>query len=125
MPGVADENKLAALRDIALALVVHLGDERAGRVQYRKFTLRRFFLDALGDAMRAEDGDRMRGNLGEILDKARPFGLQALDDMLVVHNLMADIDRRTIFLQSAFHDLDRTHHAGAKTARLSEDNLHE
>ena len=93
--------------------------------EHREFALRRFLLDALGDAMGAEDGDRMRGNLGEVLDEMRALGLQALDDVLVVHDLMAHIDRRTVFLQGALDDLDGTHHAGAKTARLSEYDLHQ
>ena len=40
MAGMADENELPALRDIALALVVHLGDQRAGRVEHRQMRAR-------------------------------------------------------------------------------------
>ena len=36
MARMADQDQLAALADIALALIVHLGDERAGRVQHRQ-----------------------------------------------------------------------------------------
>ena len=125
MAGVADQNEPAALRDIALALIVHLGDQRAGGVEHRELALRGFLLDALGDAMGAEDGDRVRRNLGEVLDEMRAFGLEALDDMLVVHDLVAHIDRRAVFLQGALDDLDGADDARAKTARLSEYNLHQ
>jgi hypothetical protein len=37
---------------------------------------------------------------------------------------MAHIDRRAVFLQSAFDDLDGAHDTGAETARLSEDHFH-
>jgi hypothetical protein len=42
-----------------------------------------------------------------------------------VNDLVPDIDRWTVFLQRAFDDLDGAHNAGAKTARLSEDYLHQ
>ena len=122
---MADQNKPAPLRDVALALIVHLGDQRAGGVEHRQLALRRFLLDALGDAMGAEDGDRVRWNLGKVLDEMRALGLEALDDVLVVHDLVAHIDRRTVFLQGALDDLDGADHAGAKSARLSEYDLHQ
>ena len=75
--------------------------------------------------MGAEDGDRVRRNLGEILDEMSAFGLQALDHVLVVHDFVAHIDRRAVFLQGALDDLDGADHAGAKTARLSENYLHQ
>jgi hypothetical protein len=125
MPGVADQNEPAPLRHISLALIMHLGDQWAGRVQHRKLALRRFLLNALGDAMSAENGNRVRGNLGKVLDKMRAFGLQALHHVLVVHDLVAHVDRRTVLLQGALDDLDGTDHAGTKTARLSEYDLHQ
>jgi hypothetical protein len=45
--------------------------------------------------------------------------------VLVVHDLVPDVHRGAVFLQRAFYDLDGADHAGAKTARLSEDNLHQ
>ena len=40
--------------------------------------------------------------------------------MFVVHDLVPDIDRGPVFLQSAIHDLDGADHAGAEPARLRE-----
>jgi hypothetical protein len=45
--------------------------------------------------------------------------------VLVVDDLVPDIDRRAVFLQRALHDFDGADYAGAKTARLSEDDLHQ
>src|SRR5277367_3611543 len=67
----------------------------------------------------------MRRNLRQILDEMRALGLQALYDVLVVHDLVAHVDRGTVFLQGALDDFDRADHAGAKTARLSEYHLHQ
>ena len=98
----------------------------SGQVAFRTGSsrCRGLFLDAFGDAVRAEDGDGVRRNLGKILDEMSAFGLQALNDVLVVHDFVAHIDRRAVFLQSALDDLDGADHAGTKTAGLSENNPH-
>jgi hypothetical protein len=75
--------------------------------------------------MGAEDGDRVRGNLGQILDEMRPLGLQTLHHVFVVDDLMTHVDRRAVFLQSALDDLDGTHDTGAKTARLGKYYFHQ
>ncbi len=124
MAGMADEDEPAALADIALALVVHLGDQRAGCVQDRQLARCGFLFDALGDAVGAENGDRIGRHFGEVLDKARALGLQALHHVLVVHDLVAHIDRRPEFLQRPFDDLDGAHDAGAETTRLGENHFH-
>jgi len=46
---MADQDQGAALPDIALALIVHLGDQRTGRVEDRQVAGGGFVLDALGD----------------------------------------------------------------------------
>ena len=121
---MADENEPASLRDITFALIVHLGDQRTGRIQDRKLACRSLLLDAFGDAMRAEDGDGVRRNLGKVLDEMSAFGLQALNDVLVVHDFVAHIDRRTVFLQSALDNFDGADDAGTKTTWLGENNPH-
>ena len=68
---------------------------------------------------------RIRRHFGEVLDEARALGLEALHHVLVVHDLVAHIDRRTEFLQRPFDDLDGAHDAGAKTARLGEYHFHQ
>ncbi len=123
--GMADENEPASLGHVALALVVHLGDQRAGGVEHRQLARGSLFLDALGHAMGAEDGDRVRRNFGEILDEMRAFGLQTLDYVLVVHDFVAHVDGRAVFLQSPLDDFNGADDAGAKSARLSEYDLHQ
>ena len=61
----------------------------------------------------------LRRDLGEFLDEHRAQALQPLDDVAVVHDLVADIDRRAIFLQRQHDDLDGAVDAGAKAAWLA------
>ena len=75
--------------------------------------------------MGAEDGHRVGRNLGQVLDEVGALGLQALDHVLVVHDFVTHVDRRTVFLQRALDDLDGTDDAGAKTARLGEYDFHQ
>jgi hypothetical protein len=44
--------------------------------------------------------------------------------MPVVHDFVADVDRRSIFLQRPLDDFDGAHNPGAESARLGKDNLH-
>ena len=85
----------------------------------------RVVLDRAGDAVRAEDGHRVGGHLGQILDETRALGLQAFDHVLVVHDLVPHVDRRAIFLQRALDDLDGAHDAGAESAWLSQNDPHQ
>ncbi|MHC2390067.1 hypothetical protein ACVMFA_004551 [Bradyrhizobium liaoningense] len=121
---MADQDQRAALADVALPLIVNLRDQGAGGIEHRKIARGGLFLDAAGDSMGAEDRHRFRGNLGEFLDEDRAFALQALDDVFVMHDLMAHVDRGAVFLQCPFHDLDRTHHARAEAARLRQIHFH-
>ena len=124
MAGMADQDQGPALGHIALALVVDLGDQRAGGIEHRQAARGGLFLDAAGHAMGAEHGDRLRRNFRQILDEDRALVLQAFDHVFVVHDLVAHIDRRAVFLQRALHDLDRAHDARAKAARLRQINFH-
>ena len=57
--------------------------------------------------------------------KIAPFLLQVVDDVGVVHDLVAHVDRRAEALQRALDDLDGAVDAGAKAARLGEDDFFE
>ena len=124
MAGVADEDEHAALRDVALALVVHFGDQRTGRIEHRQVPASGLVHDALRHAMRAENGDGARRDLGQFLDEDCTLGLEAIDHEFVVNDLVTDVDRRSVLLERTLDDFDGAHHAGAESARLRKKDLH-
>ena len=76
-------------------------------------------LDRAGDAVRAENRDAALRDLVDLVDEMRALGAQPLDDMAVVHDLVADIDRRTVFFERALDDLDRPFDPGTEPSWLS------
>ena len=121
---MADEDDDAALSEVALPLKVNLGHERAGRVDYGQVPRFRRGLYGLRHAVRAEDRDGGGRNLVDLVDKARAFRLQVLDDVLVVHDLVADKNGRLVLFQCALDDRNRPDHAGAKSTWLGEHHSH-
>ena len=121
---MADQDDLKTLFGIALAFLVHLGDQRAGRVEHRQGPVGRSILDRLGDAVGAENGNRTVRNFVQLLDEAGALGGEFTHDPFVVHNLVAHIDRRSVTIQRLLHDLDRALDSGAEAARLGEDYSH-
>ena len=119
---MADQNEGAALREIALALIVDLGDQRTGRVEHWKPASGRLLLDAARNAVGAEDRHRVFGDLGERLNEAGALGLEAVDHVLVVHDFVAHVNRRAVLLQRALDDLNGADHARAKAMRLRQHN---
>ena len=124
MAGVADQDQGPALRHVALALVVDLGHQRAGGVEYRQAACGGFLFHAPRHAMGAEYGDGLRRDLGKVLDEDRPLVFQAFDHVFVVNDLMPHIDRRAILLERALDDFDRAHDARAKAAWLRQIDFH-
>jgi hypothetical protein len=60
------------------------------------------------------------GDLADLIHEERAFGLQCLDDVPVVHDLVADVDGRAEALKRALDDLDRPLDTRAETPRLSQ-----
>ena len=115
---------VAATRHVSLALGVDLRHQRAGGVQHRKAARYRLVDDRLGDSMGTEDRHRAIGNLVQVFNEDGAHSLEPLDDMPVVHNLVADIDRSAELLERPLDNLDRAYDARAKTSRLSHQDTH-
>ena len=122
MAGVANQDDLAALGGITAALVVHLGDQRAGRVDHRQTAFGRQLLHTFGNAMGGEDGHGTGRDLIQLVDEHRTTGTQVLDHVSIVDDLVADVDRRAILLQGSLDDFDCSLHAGAEAAGLGQDD---
>ena len=65
------------------------------------------------DAVGAEDDDRALGHLVGLLDEDRAAPLEGGDDVLVVDDLLADVDRRAVDLQRPLDGDHRPVDAGA------------
>src|SRR5712691_2006822 len=118
VPGMADQDQRPSFRHVALALIVDLGHQRAGGIEDRQAACGRFLLHAPRHAMGAEYGDGERRDFRQILDEDCALVLQAFDYVFVVHDLVAHIDRRTIFFEGALDDFDCTNDARTKSAGL-------
>ena len=75
------------------------------------------------DAMGAEDDALAGRDLVEALDKNRALVFQRLEHEAVVHDLMAHVERAPVGAQRAADGLDGTIDAGAKAARLSQNDF--
>ena len=91
---------------------------------WKRLRLRAASGTALGDAVRGED-HRLVGlrDFVELLDEDGALRLQAVDDVAVVDDLVADIDRRAEFLERQLDDLDGAVDAGAEAARRAEQDV--
>ena len=63
-----------------------------------------------------------RRRLAEFFDEDDALGLERVDDVLVVHDLVAHIDRGPVKLERSLNRLDCAHHAGAESTRRAQDH---
>lgn len=122
MAGMTDQNHMASKPLMAHGLLVHLGNQRAGRIQIEEVLRFRIGRHRFRHAMGRENHwliAMLRRDFIKLFDKDCAARLQPFDHIAVMHDLMADIDRCTIFLQRQHDDLDRPVDTGAKAARTA------
>ncbi len=123
VPLVADQDDRVPVRGVALGLGVHLGDQRAGRVDHLELALAGVGVHLGGDAVCGEDDDRALGHLGLAVHEHRAAIGQVAHDVAVVDDLLADVDRRAEVVE---RPLDRVHgaiDAGAVASRRRQQEL--
>ncbi len=120
MPGMADQDHRAARLVVALGLAMHLGDQRAGRVDIEEVAAASLGRHRLRHAVRGEHNGPVVRHLVELVDEDRALGLEVLDDEPVVHDLMPHIDRSAVALDGALDDLDGAIDSGAEAAGAGE-----
>ena len=117
---VADHDEFIALLGQLGHLHMHLGDQRAGGVEDLEAALGGLGAHRLADAVRAEHQRGAGRHVGQVLDEDRALGLQVVDHVGVVHDLVAHVDRRAELAQRALDDLDGPVHAGTEAARFGQ-----
>ena len=63
------------------------------------------------------------GDFAQLLDEDRALGLEALDHVAVVDDLVADVDRRPVKRERPLDGVDGAHDAGAEAARRAQDDF--
>ncbi len=117
---VADQQDVDVLAGEPPRLGVHLGDQRAGRVDRVQVAAGGLLVHDRRDAVRGEDDDGALRHLVGLVDEDRPARLEARHDMGVVHDLLADVDRLAVPLERSFDRLHRPIHPRAVAARGGE-----
>ncbi len=125
MAAVTDQDRLDALAAVAADLHVDLGHQRAGCVEHLELAAFGLLPHRPRHAVGAEDHVAVVGNLVELVDEDRALALEVVDDVAVVHDLVANVNRRAEQLDRALDDLDRAVDAGAKAAGIGEQNFHQ
>ena len=121
---VADEHDRVAVGGELLRLDVDLRHERARRVDRRQAALGRLRVHRRRHAVRGEDGRRALGHgVVDLVDEDRAALAQLLDDVLVVDDLLAHVDRRAVELERALDGLHGAVDARAVAARGGEQQL--
>ena len=108
VPLVADQQDVVVVGREPACLVVHLGDQRAGRVDRPELPPGRLLVHDRRHPVRGEHDRRPLGHLVVLLDEDRAAVLQGLHHVLVVHDLLADVDGCSVGVQCL---LDRDHGA--------------
>ena len=114
---MADQHDRPAGGEMVLGLVVDPADQWAGRVEETQPAPRRLGRHRLGYAVRRKHHARIIRYFVQFVDEDRALALEVLDDVAVVDDFVAHIDRRAEPFEREFDDLDRPVDAGAKAAR--------
>jgi hypothetical protein len=94
---------------------------RTGGVEDLEPARRRFLADRLRNAVRAEDHYRIVRNVGKGFDEDRAAGFEPVDDVAVVHDFVADINRGAETLQCLFDDRDRPVDTGTEATWIGKE----
>src|SRR6185437_14377128 len=120
MPGMPDQDDIAPLARVALHFHVNLGHQRAGRIEYGQASFLRLPLDRARYSVRGEDDRALPGHFRELLHEHRPQSAQTLDDVMIVDDLVAHVDRPAEQLDRPLDDVDRPVDACTETTRIGE-----
>src|SRR6266566_2308046 len=106
--GVSDErDEMAAVR-VAARLRMNLRDERTDGVHDTQAAFLAVLAHGRCNTVGGEDTDLTGRDLVLVVDEDGAQVLETTDDMVVVHDLVPDVDRRSVLGEQALDDLDCT-----------------
>src|SRR6266540_5169712 len=121
---MADEHDRVPLRGVPACLRMDLRDERAGGVDRLQRASGRILVHRRRDAVGREDQRRAFGHFLLAVHEDRSALLELSHDVEVVHDLLADVDRRAVELERALDRVHGTFDPGAvATGRREKDAL--
>ena len=120
---VANEEDVPPFLDHPLRLPVHLGNQRARRVDVGQPAILRLGRNRFGHAVGGEDDRPVVGHFVELIDEYRAQFPQPIHDEAVVDDLVADIDRRAESFERELDDLDRAVDSRAEAARSGDQHF--
>ncbi len=120
--GVTDQDDVVVAAGIAAAFVMHLLHQRTGGIDDVELPAGGIGLDLARYAMGAEHGHGAGWDFVDLVDEDGAPPAQLLDDVVVMNDLMAHIDRRAVLFERAFDDLDGALDPGAEAARPGQDH---
>ena len=111
-----DQEDFAAALEMDRGLAVNFRHQRAGRIQREEIARARIRRDRFGNPVgrKYHRCVGIVGDLGEFLDENRALGLQTVDHIAVMHDLVADIDRGAIDRERPLDGINCPHHAGTE-----------
>src|SRR5207302_8401347 len=117
---VTDKENVVALTVKTSSLCMHLGHERTRRVDRAKLTRLGFLVNRRRDTVRRENDDPALRDLFGLLDEHCAERLETSNHMRVVHDLLADVDRRAVPLERSLNRLYGAIDTGAIATRARE-----
>ena len=104
--GMPDQHDGAPLAREAPGLDVHLGDEGTRRIDHLEVASAGVLVDRWRNAVGRQHDHRPVRDLGLLVDEDGALGLQVLNDVQVVHDLLAHVDGRPVLGEGALHRVD-------------------
>ena len=117
MAFVSDQHDVESGCGKAPGFGVHLGHERAGRIDHVEPTLLRLNAHRRRDTVGREDHRLTRRHLVQLVDEDRATLLERAHDVNVVNDLLAYVNRCPAILERPLDDLDRAFDTRARRPR--------